>query len=196
MAYSVEGSSDGCYEGTSVLINKPDIRDERELAEAEGVITAAKIAILLSEPYDGEFGSAHYCDIHRFIMGDLYDWAGKLRTVDLSKKGTSFHSAKGLEKDMGLLFGYLNEYDCFVGMKHKSFAEHIAEFYHDLNMLHPFREGNGRAQRVLITQLIEHAGYGIDLSACDKDMLMIATIHAAHGVMDYLTEFFIKNIKL
>lgn len=196
MAYTVEGSSDGCYEGTSVLINKPDIRDERELAEAEGVITAAKIALLLSEPYKGEFNAAHYCDIHRFIMGDLYEWAGCIRTVELSKKGTSFHSAKGLEKDMGKLFELLNRQKCFAGLSHDDFAARIAEFYSDLNMLHPFREGNGRSQRVLITQLIERAGMSIDFSACDKDMLMIATIHAAHGVMDYLTDFFTDNIKL
>ena len=55
MPYSVESSSDGCYEGTYVLKNKLDIRDDDVLAEVESVITTTMITMLLSEPYDGDF---------------------------------------------------------------------------------------------------------------------------------------------
>lgn len=193
--YSIENSGDCCYEGTSVLINKLGIRDEEELAEVESIITTTKITMLLSRRYDGEFSAEHYCDLHREIMGDLYDWAGTVRSVDLSKKGTRFHAADGLERDMRLLFQYLNEQNCFLGLGHDEYAERIAEFYSDINMLHPFREGNGRAQRVLVTQLVERAGRNLDFSSCDKDLLMIATIHAAHGVSDHLINFFADMIE-
>ena len=194
MPYSVESSSDGCYEGTYVLINKLDIHDDNELADVESVITTTMITRLLSEPYDGDFTAEHYRDIHRTIMGNIYDWAGKVRTVDLSKKGTRFHSHEGLGHAMRLLFDHLNEQNCFLGLPYDKYAAKIAEFYSDLNLLHPFREGNGRAQRVLIAQLVERAGYSIDFSECDKDLLMIATIRAAHGVLDYLRDFFIDAI--
>ncbi|MCR5142006.1 MAG: hypothetical protein K6C68_05710 [Ruminococcus sp.] len=73
MPYSVESSSDGCYDGTYVLKNKLDIRDDDELAEVESVITTTMITMLLSEPYDGDFTAEHYRDIHRTIMGNIYD---------------------------------------------------------------------------------------------------------------------------
>ncbi len=195
MKYTIGEHFDGCYEGTSVLINKLGIRDDRELEELESVITTMKITQLIEEGYDGSFTADHYCDINRFIMGDIYNWAGTVRTVPLAKKGTSFHSPENLGRDLGRLFDYLNSQNCFFGLSHDEFAENTADFYSDLNLLHPFREGNGRSQRVLITQLVSRAGHSIDFSRCDKDLLMIATISAAQGVNDYLRQFFLSEIK-
>ena len=190
MSYSIGSSDDSCYESTHVLINKLGIRDENELNEIETIVTTTKITMLLSQPYEGGFTAEHLCELHRCIMGDLYDWAGEIRRIPLSKKGTVFHSPEGLEKAVELLFKHLNDENCFLDLAGDDYARAIAEFYSDLNLLHPFREGNGRTQRVLITQLIERSGRSIDFSSCDKDMLMIATIHAAQGVLDHLTEFF------
>lgn len=190
MAYSVESGFDECYEGTSVLVNKLDIRDEATLAEVESIVTTTKISMLLGERYEGDFTAAHYCDIHRFIFEDLYDWAGCVRKVELSKKSTHFHAPDGLERDLGLLFEYLNSQGCFMDDGREQFAEHLAEFYNDINLLHPFREGNGRAQRVLVTQIAQRAGHVIDFSLVDKDRMMIATIYAAQGVLDQLKELF------
>ena len=74
------------------------------------------------------------------------------------------------------------------------FVEHITEFYCDTNRLHPFREGNGRTQRVFLTQLIRHAGYDIDFGNMDMVELMIATIYAANGVTDYVERIFRESI--
>ena len=52
------------------------------------------------------------------------------------------------------------------------------------NHIHPFREGNGRTQRLFIAQLIRYAGYDIDFSEIGGEELMIATIQAANGVQD------------
>ncbi|MBR6046047.1 MAG: Fic family protein [Ruminococcus sp.] len=195
MSYSVSGGSDSCYEGTRVLINKLGIRDEDELMEVETVITAAKITMLLETPYTGPFTAEHYRDLHRAIMGDLYDWAGEIRRVPLSKKGTAFHSPANLERDTGLLFERLERERCFLDLDGEEYTRSIAEFYSDLNLLHPFREGNGRTQRVLITQLIERSGRSIDFSRCDKDFLMIATVYAAQGILDHLVEFFRSELE-
>ena len=61
-------------------------------------------------------------------------------------------------------------------------------------MLHPFREGNGRTQRVFFTQWLRHLGYDFDLADIDPDVFMIATIFAAQGVMDQLEDFFDQTI--
>jgi len=194
MAYSIDSSTDNCYEGTSVLINKLNIRDEQELSDIEMIITAAKIKLLLDADYDGVIDAQYYCGLHKEIFGDIYEWAGSYRTADLSKKGTRFHKADDLERATEKLFDRLVSCEYFTHDSKEEYVSDIAEFYSDLNLLHPFREGNGRTQRVLMTKLIERAGYSIDFAKCDRDLLMIATIRAAQGVMDLLIEFFKNEI--
>ena len=62
-------------------------------------------------------------------------------------------------------------------------------------MIHPFREGNGRTQRLFLSQLVDFNGYSIDFSNADTDEMMIATIQAANGITDFLRDFFVKSIK-
>ena len=64
----------------------------------------------------------------------------------------------------------------------------------DVNYIHPFREGNGRTQRIYFTQLIRRYGYDINFADVDTDELMIATIQASGGVVDLLREFFRNSI--
>ncbi len=195
MPYEIDASTDSCYEGTTCLINKMDIRDEAELAETESALTLANISLLEQEPIEGNFDFAHYKAIHQFLFGDLYDWAGKIRTVNLSKKGTQFVPADEIERVGNAIFAHLAEEDYFRQDDFDTFVEHITEFYCDTNLLHPFREGNGRTQRVFLAQLIRFAGYTIDFGSVDTDELMIATIHAANGVTDYLEQIFREAIK-
>ena len=195
MPYEIEASTDSCYEGTTCLINKMDIRDEAELAETESALTLANISLLEQEPIQGNFDFAHYKAIHKFLFEDLYDWAGEIRTVNLSKKGTQFVPVDEIERVGNAIFAHLAEEDYFRQDNFDTFVEHITEFYCDTNLLHPFREGNGRTQRVFLTQLIRHAGYTIDFGSVDMDELMIATIHAANGVTDFLKQIFREAIK-
>lgn len=195
MSYEIEASADSCYEGTACLINKMDIRNEAELAVTESALTLANISLLEQEPIQGDFDFAHYKAIHKFLFEDLYDWAGEIRTVNLSKKGTQFVPADEIEQVGNAIFAHLAEEDYFRQDDFDTLVEHITEFYCDTNLLHPFREGNGRTQRVFLTQLIRHAGYTIDFGSVDMDELMIATIHAANGVTDFLKQIFREAIK-
>ena len=83
MGYSIDPISADCYEGTTCLINKLNITDERKLSQIETLITTAKCNDLEVNPIDGDFGFEHYKAIHRFIFEDLYDWTGKVRTVSI-----------------------------------------------------------------------------------------------------------------
>ena len=86
MSYSIDQLTADCYPRTSVLINKLDIRDEAALASAEAEIVTVRAAQWLLEPLAGTFDFSHYKAIHGHLFGDLYDWAGQIRTVDLSKR--------------------------------------------------------------------------------------------------------------
>ena len=89
MAYSIDPVSADCYPGTSVLVNKFDIRDEEKLAEVESVLVSARYAEWLNAPQATSFDFEHYKAVHRFLFSDLYEWAGSVRTIDISKKRTS-----------------------------------------------------------------------------------------------------------
>lgn len=94
MGYSIDPLSADCYEGTTCLINRFDIHDEKKLASLETIITSAKCGVLEKDPIIGDFDFSHYKAIHKFIFEDLYTWAGQVRTVNISKKGTSFVEAE------------------------------------------------------------------------------------------------------
>lgn len=193
MAYSLNPSSDNCYEGTTCLVNKLGIRDEKRLSEVEAGITFAKAVMLEETPIDDDFGFEHFKKIHEFLLCDLYEWAGQVRTVDISKKRTKFLDAASIESIGTKCFAKVKD-GYFENLSFDEFVKRIAEFYNDVNYIHPFREGNGRTQRIYFTQLIRHYGYDINFADVDTDELMIATIQASSGVMDFLTRFFENSI--
>ena len=193
MAYSLNPSSDNCYEGTTCLVNKLGIRDEKKLSEIEAGITFAKAVMLEETPIDDDFGFEHFKKIHEFLLCDLYEWAGQVRTVDISKKRTKFLDAASIESIGTKCFAKVKD-GYFENLPFDEFVKRIAEFYNDVNYIHPFREGNGRTQRIYFTQLIRHYGYDINFADVDTDELMIATIQASSGVMDFLVEFFKNSI--
>ena len=194
MGYSIDLISDNCYPATSVLINKFDIRDEAKLNEVESVLVSVRNAEWLNEPEVSTFNSEHYKSIHHFLFSDLYDWAGQVRTVNISKKGTRFTLAENIDRQAELIFQRLKDCNYFKGLPYSEFVEEIVDFYCVTNELHPFREGNGRTQRAFLTQLIRNAGYDINFADMDTDMLMIATIQSAQGVTDLLKQIFSENI--
>ena len=194
MGYSLDPVTSDCYEGTTCLINKFGITDEKTLSRLETMITTAKCKQLEITPIVGDFGFDHYKSIHKYIFEDLYDWAGQVRTVAISKKGTIFTAPDSIESLADRIFTNLQEEKCYVGYDHEQFVCSIVDLYCKTNYLHPFREGNGRTQRVFLTQLIRFAGYDINFSTIDTDELMIATIQSANGVTDYLHLLFREYI--
>lgn len=193
MAYSLNPSSDNCYEGTTCLVNKLDIRDEKKLSEIEAQITFAKAVMLEETPIDDDFSFEQFKKIHEFLLCDLYEWAGQVRTVDISKKRTKFLDAASIESIGTKCFAKVKD-GYFENLSFDEFVKRIAEFYNDVNYIHPFREGNGRTQRIYFTQLIRHYGYDINFADVDTDEFMIATIQASSGVIDFLVEFFENSI--
>lgn len=194
MGYSINSSTDNCYEGTTCLINKFGIRDEEKLEKVEAQITFAKSSSLEREPLNKNFDFEHYKAIHQYLFEDLYEWAGQIRTVNLSKKGTQFADADEIERIARACFKRLADNDYFRNLNFESFIENIVDFYCVTNILHPFREGNGRVQRIFIAQLIRFNGYDIDFKNIDTDELMMATIQATNGVSDLLRDIFKNSI--
>ncbi len=194
MSYSITDLSADCYPETTVLVNKLGIRSQEALDDLERVVTGIHTVEIVKEQSEELLSFAFYRNLHKRLFGDLYEWAGELRKVDMSKQGTSFCRVENLEEIGNAIFQWLRKHKELRGMKRERFVKELADLYHRINMLHPFREGNGRTQRLFFTLLIRRAGYEIDFAATDTDALMIATVYAAQGVMDYLYGYFDRVI--
>lgn len=195
MSYSIDALTSDCYEGTACLINKFNIKDENILKDLETTITFGKITQYSLNPLFNSFDVDHYKAVHKFLFGDIYEWAGEYRTVDISKKGTNFAKAECVDELMNKCFDRLNQNNCLKDLTFEDFIDGIVDFYCVTNMIHPFREGNGRTQRVFLTQLINLNRYSINFADIDTDELMIATIQSVNGVKDYLKDIFKNAVK-
>ena len=195
MAYSIDPLQDDCYENTSVLKNKFGIRDEAKLNIMEQNITSMMIAKALIELSLDNVDFEFYKKLHEYVFSDIYEWAGKIRTINISKKATRFCDADRIDERGKAIFARLNSCDCLRIYKDDELIDKFTELYCDLNMLHPFREGNWRIQRLFLTMLLTKPGYEIDFSEIDRDALMIATIRSVSGDVFALRDIFKKNIK-
>ncbi|OCR23039.1 cell division protein Fic [Pseudomonas syringae] len=175
------GQDPYCYPGTSVLRNLLDLTDDQTLSEAERALSevAADAIEFAPPPYD----LSYLQSVHRRLFADLYEWAGELRTVDISKDSTHFCTTSRIEPEAKKLFTDLAQANWFQGLDRSALVAASAELFGDLNVVHPFREGNGRAQRILFEHIIVNAGYEISWWAVDAQVWLQANIDAV--VCDY-----------
>lgn len=153
--YDTTGNpEDEYYPGTNVLVNLEDISDAEELLERETELQLAA--------YQKVFGSfdetltpdlPYFYHLHRLVFGRLFAWAGRPRTVGISKGGTPFCPPLNIEATMRALFEGLERERWLSGLPEQSFLERAAFYVCELNAVHPFREGNGRVIRFYLDVL-------------------------------------------
>ena len=149
------------------LENKLGITDSQELARAEERISKQKALALfesgaLDQIAPGTF--AALAQIHRALFVDIYDFAGDLRTVNIAKGHFRFASALYLEAAVAEI----------ERMPQNDFDEIVAK-YVEMNVAHPFREGNGRSMRIWLDQMLKAAlGKVVDWSLVDKEDYLLA----------------------
>jgi cell filamentation protein len=156
------------WPGTRVLANKLGARDPAELAAKEAARTSRREHEIRSGSVDVErtFDAPHLQALHRHLFGDVYDWAGQFREVPMSKGRVHF-------ADVDQIAGYLADAARVVAatpwpeLGREEFADHAAQVYAPINFAHPFREGNGRAAKVFLSQLAEQTAYDFDFAAID-----------------------------
>ncbi|MDP8162536.1 Fic family protein [Pasteurella skyensis] len=103
------------------------------------------------------------------MFSELYEWAGKIRTIDISKGGTRFCTCSRIVAESSRLFALLQEDNWLRNLEKPTFCEKLAEHYIEFNMIHPFREGNGRVQRLLFEHITLVAGYDLNWSDVSQD---------------------------
>lgn len=169
-----------CYDN-GTLRNRFGIIDADELAAVEARVSVQRLSEIESQGFAGRFDLDHLCAIHRHIFDDVYEWAGELRTVDLAKGHTLFCLARFLTSAARDVFTTVPAVQQELSDSDGLIPAAVAELYADLNALHPFREGNGRAQRAFIGLLCTTAGIRLDWSTISPDGNVAASIASARG---------------
>lgn len=168
-----------CYKNTHVLKNKLGIKDSVILKQAESDIVFAELLELEINPLEGNFDKNHLYRIHYFLFKNIYEFAGKTRKEDIAKGNTKFCLYEYIDNQLDKLFDKLKEIDTDADLEKKDvFSQHLAYIMAELNIIHPFREGNGRAIREFVKEYAAFHNYIIDWSKIDKISLLDAMVNS------------------
>ena len=170
-----------CYPNSSVLKNKLEIQEQDLLDAFEADITLARIVSIENDPVEGVFDFDHLKRIHYEIFQDIYDWAGEKRRVDILREDSRFANVRMIDAAASKLFDNIRKENLFLGKEQSEVAERLAHYLSEINVLHPFRDGNGRVQRVFISQLAMSAGYRLDYSDLNQAEMYKAMEKAFFG---------------
>ena len=149
------------------LENKLGIKNSAELARKEERISKKRAVELfengmLENLEAGKFQTL--CEIHKYLFDDIYDFAGKIRTVNISKGNFRFAPLMYLEAAI----------ENIDKMPQNTFDE-IVEKYVEMNIVHPFREGNGRSMRIWLDMMLKkQIGQVVDWSKIEKEDYLMA----------------------
>ncbi|URN98963.1 putative adenosine monophosphate-protein transferase Fic [Leclercia adecarboxylata] len=180
------------YPGINVMRNRLGIRQAERLAQAAYEFTALRAATLgLGPPLRG---LPHLCAIHQHIYQDIFDWAGDIREMDIYQGDTRFCHFAYIEKEGNALMQDLEEEGYLVGLEKAEFINRLSHYYCEINVLHPFRIGNGIVQRIFFEQLAIHAGYQLDWRDIDPEKWAQANQSGAMGDLSALNAIFSKVV--
>ena len=155
------------YDDCNVLRNLLNIKNEGELDLAEAEISSVNMMLLYEKGFD-DFSSAGICKIHKSLFGDIYDWAGEYRLINIMKrepllagKSVWYSDSDNIETDLEKIWTKIKAVD-WCKLTKEEFVELVARLFPEIWQVHPFREGNTRTVVMLMTFFVEHYGYYFD----------------------------------
>ena len=160
--YDVSGLTEAQYEPGSneeVLRNLLGIKTTVEMDQAEAEALIITLDLLINE-YDADhcFTLDDIYYMHKLWLGNIYEWAGQLRKVNISKGDFTFAMANRVPQLMEEFEKLLTEHTPCVGLDRQAVVKVLSEIHIEFELIHPFREGNGRVGRLLITLMALQAG--------------------------------------
>lgn len=159
-----------CYKGKDVLINKFNCTNPDELQKKESFFSERAITRILANPSVAinQFGINLLSTLHYFLFGKTYDWAGKPRTEPIAKGGTEFSDPKDVPYMLKAACDHIKEQNNYKGQSLGELVHSLASTHANLNLIHPFREGNGRTIRLFMTLLARYNGYDLNYALVPK----------------------------
>jgi cell filamentation protein len=166
---------------TGLLRNLLDINDSDVLLFVESGAVTKRLQELYENPIKIK-GVDSLFEIHRHLFQDIYVWAGKKRKVEISKDGKQFFPISHFDNAFRYINQLISEFQKIPNNNKSLIAEKLAEILDNINYLHPFREGNGRAQREFLRTLALEKQIQLNLNPADNkivyDQYMQGTINS------------------
>ncbi|MGR5347288.1 putative adenosine monophosphate-protein transferase Fic [Vibrio mediterranei] len=178
-----------CYPHSNTLINLLDIRDSEKLDEAEVAFSEQRY-IEYSSLVSGleDFDMKHFLHLHWVLFQDVYQWAGEVRDVDISKGNTRFCHCSFIERELIRQLERIPQLlEC---LNRNEFVRLVADIFCEINIIHPFREGNGRATRFFFEEMVFVAGYELDWPDISKEQWINANQQGYLGDVSFLEHIF------
>lgn len=190
--------ADPYLQPNGTLKNKLDITSAQHLQDAETDYSRNRSYDIGQNGPKGTFDFERLKATHHHLFQDVYDWAGQARTVNLYKAQSGdvraplsrFDDAVVIQRNAADLFGRLKAENNLRGLSREAFAGKAAEYFCEVNKLHPFREGNGRTQRAFFEALAEQAGHRLDFRGVTRERMVQASIEAHGGKRDMMHRIF------
>jgi cell filamentation protein len=177
-----------------VLHNLANIEDEKILLAYESLKVSKRVEELIENPIKIK-DSNSLLIIHYYLFQDVYEWAGKVRTVNISKNGRPFFDGERFHIGFQYIDTLIEEYRAIRKTNKKDLAQKLAEILDNVNYLHPFREGNGRTQREFLRLLAIEKDIKLNLNPPDNksvfERYMNGTINSD---VKTLTELILEQI--
>ena len=204
---ALSSQSKYCYPNSNVLINNFNIQNQENLNKAERNITALMLLKLQTSPIPEAnklFSVEYFIDLHKQVFEHIYPFAGKIRNENMIKGNTPFCRPEFIYNYLNMLFEKMFEDVKKIKTK-EDIITFLAYYYSEINIVHPFREGNGRIMREFLRQVVEFLNkvlnFNLELDFSnvteeDKENLMNGSISSAvTGNLDLLKKFFMNVLK-
>ena len=179
ISYWNEESDPYQYQNSPLLKNLPDIRDTVTLEIFEQRATALRLDEVMTTIGTKPINLTSWQLIHRILFQDVYSWAGEIRTVQLAKGNTVFAMPEHIVTVAKQIFDKYNS-ENLATLNRDLIITRLAYYFGELNVLHPFREGNGRTQKLLFDEMARRIDYKMDWAKMGVDALLQAVILAFH----------------
>ena len=173
-----------CYPNTNTLVNKLNIKDSALLDNYETSMVSLKLMALEKKGITGNFDVNHFVSIHKFLFEDIYPFAGLFRTENIAKDYFQFAEWAYIESELERLLTKLKNENCLAGLSKEDFTKRLAYYWSELNVLRPFREGNGRTTREFLRQLSLKNNYILNLKNVDAKEFLNASIKSIIDTTD------------
>ena len=168
-----------CYENTDILKNKLNIKDkEKTYARWVQYVNEYEEGATLYEGFEDVFSKSEEAGIIKFLFEDIYNFAGLFRSENIAKGNFRFAEWEYIEQELIKLLDELKAEKYLEGLTKQELAKKLAYYMAELNVLHPFREGNGRAIREFIRELAMKNGYELDLTKTTPTNMLNACIES------------------
>lgn len=169
-----------CYKNSNILKNNLNIKDNKLLENFERKLVIAKLYDLRQNNKIGNFDIQHFVNIHKYLFEDIYPFAGRFRTENIAKGNFSFAEWEFIEDELQKLLFKLKEENYLLNLSKKILSNKLAFYMSELNVLHPFREGNGRTIREFIRQLALKNGYEFNVKNVNPKEMLDASIKSVY----------------